>query len=150
MNASIPIGRLLALLPFVALAAACSGSGVSPASSTNVSTAVSATDSGGDATAMAESGTPFEPSNNRACRLINAVFVRELAGPTQMRVSFEAQYRYTQSVPIPCTVHPKWVATRGGLHVADDGFHAAIQRKAGLRTTVTVTAPNGIDKSVTF
>src|SRR5688572_2044120 len=51
MNASIRFGKMLALMPVVALAAACNG--VAPTSSTEVSTGVVATASGDEVTTTA-------------------------------------------------------------------------------------------------
>ena len=237
MNASIRFAKMLALMPVVALAAACNG--VAPTSSTDVSTGVSATDSG-DVTAMAarpcsnitgvnlrtetvgrmvwvqarynisgpttaqcaapvwsadlkgltvDRSNPFRagypastdgianvtatapnrisstitlnlgrdfaaPSEtqNQACRLIDAVRVTQVPSTSLVaeRITFEATYSYSQPVTAECTKAPSWTASRKGLVVANDGFHASIARVATARTTVTATAPNRVKGSLSF
>jgi hypothetical protein len=238
MNASIRFGKMLALMPVVALAAACNG--VAPTSSTDVSTGFSAADSG-EVTAMAtrpcsnitgvnlrtetggrmvwvqakynisgpsttqcaapewtadRRGLTVDPSNpfragypastngianvtatapnrisntirlnlgradfaapsetqNEACRVIDAVRVSQVPSTslTADRVTFEATYSYSQPVTSECTKAPSWTASRQGLVVANDGFHASISRVATARTTVTAIAPNRVQGSLTF
>ena len=238
MNASMKFAKMLALMPVVALAAACNG--VAPTSSTDVSTGVSAADSG-DVTTMAvrpcsnitgvnlrtesdgrmvwvqakynisgptttqcaapewsadragltvDRSNPFRagypastdgiakvtatapnrisntitlnlgrgadfmaPSEqaNQACRLIDAVSVHQVPSVSpRQRVTFEATYSYSQPVTSECTKAPSWTASRKGLVVANDGFHASIARVATARTTVTAIAPNRVQGSLTF
>jgi len=239
MNAQIQFAKMLALMPVVALAAACNG--VAPTSSTDVSTGVSATDSG-EVTATAvrpcsnitgvnlrtaasgrmvwveakynisgptmtqcaapkwsadrrglrvDQANPFRagfpvsmdgvanvtatapnrvsntirvnlgrgadfaaPSetNNQACRVIDAVKVEQLPSlpPEAGKLTLRATYSYSQPVLSGCTRAPSWTATRKGLVVANDGFHASIARVSGTRTTVTATAPNRVQGSLTF
>jgi hypothetical protein len=239
MNSNIQFAKMLALMPVVALAAACNG--VAPTSSTDVSTGVSATDSG-DVTTMAvrpcsnitgvslrtesvgrmvwvqarynisgptttqcaapewtadlrgltvDRSNPFRAgypastdgianvtatapnriSNtitlnlgrgadfmapteqvNQACRLIDAVKVEAVpfSSPQAGRVTLRATYEYSQPVASECTKAPSWKASRQGLVVANDGFHASIGRRAGARTTVTAIAPNRVQGSLTF
>jgi hypothetical protein len=242
MNASIRFAKMLALMPVVALAAACNG--VAPTSSTDVSTGVVATASGDEVMAtavrpcsnitdvnlrtqtvgrmvwvqarynvsgptttqcaapvwtadrsglMVDTANPFRAgypastngianvtatapnhvSNtirlnlgradfaapaetvNQACRLIDAVRVTQVpstpsTSPVAERVTFEATYSYSQPVTAECTKAPSWTASRKGLVVANDGFHASIARVATARTTVTATAPNRVKGSLTF
>lgn len=236
----VKIAKMLALMPVVALAAACNGSGVSPVSSTDLSTGVSATDAGDvsststtlracdvtgvslrtddstsptmiwveaaylpfqpasttcraprwtsdrdglvvdrsnpyragyrrtergvvNVTATAPNGaqntlrvvlggnTQFAaPGDNASCRLISGVDVRTVPVIGANTVSFEATYVYVTRPESACTVAPRWSASRRGLTVAKDGFHASIERQATVRTTVTATAPNGVQDSLTF
>ena len=143
MNRSISIAKLFALMPVVALAAACNGA--APGSPSSTSSGVSATGSA-DATTT---GAGFAaPQENASCRMISVVNLRKETG--DLRVRFQAQYGYRQPTNNPCLVPPSWTASRGDLTVEPDGFHAWTRKVENERTTVTATAPNGVSKSLTF
>ena len=143
MNRSTSIAKLFALMPVVALAAACNGA--APGSPSNASSGVSATDAVDATTA----GAGFAaPKDNAACRMIEVVNLRKETG--DLRVRFQAQYGYQRPTNNPCLVPPRWSADRGELTVEPDGFHAWTRRVENERTTVTATAPNGVSRSLTF
>ena len=90
-----------------------------------------------------------------ACRLIDAVRVTQVPSTPSTslvaeRVTFKAMYSYSQPVTSGCTRAPSWTASREGLVVANDGFHASIAKVGIARTTVTATAPNRVKGSLTF
>ena len=92
------------------------------------------------------------PGDNQSCRLIDAVNVALVPSTSLVaeRVTFEATYSYSRPVTAECTKAPRWTASRRGLVVANDGFHASIARVVTARTTVTATAPNSVKGSLTF
>ena len=143
MKRSTSIAKLFALMPVVALAAACNGA--APGSPSNTSSGASATGSADATTAGAGFAAPME---NEACRMISVVNLRNEAG--DQRVRFQAQYGYRQPTTSPCLVPPRWTASRGDLTVEPDGFHAWTRKVENERTTVTATAPNGVSRSLTF
>src|SRR5687768_17467758 len=102
MNASIRFGKMLALMPVVALAAACNG--VAPTSSTEVSTGVVATASGDEVMATAV----------RPCSNITGVNLRTQTGGQMIWV--QARYNISGPTTTQCAA-PRWSADRGGLIV---------------------------------
>jgi hypothetical protein len=236
MNPIRQVAKMLALMPVVALAAACGGSGVSPVSSTDMPPAVSDSD-GGHATSAAlpctvsdvslkiddgslamiwvhatylppqpamttcraprwsadrqglvvdpsnpyRAGFPrtekgvvnvtaaaptgvqrsiridlgpmsrfMDPGSTASCRAITGVDLSIQPSTSLLKVRFETAYAYSTPTTTPCRVAPTWTASRSGLVVANDGFHAAIGRQDGVRTIITVLAPNGVSNSLTF
>jgi hypothetical protein len=91
-------------------------------------------------------------TQNQACRVIDAVSLTQVPSTSlgTERVTFEATYSYSQPVTSECTKAPSWTASRKGLVVANDGFHASIARVATARTTVTAIAPNRVQGSLSF
>ena len=91
-------------------------------------------------------------TQNPACRLVDAVNVERVPSTslTAEKVTFRATYSYSRPVISECTKAPSWTASRKGLVVANDGFHASIAWVATARTTVTATAPNRVKGSLTF
>lgn len=140
----IQINRFLALIPAVALTAACSG--VAPTGSS----AIVSNDSykaAGDVTAMA-----VPPSDSeQGCKQIAEVLLRIQPMVLSNEVALQARYRYHGPVTQTCSIAPTWAASRPGLKVHPiDPFRASIDRRTDVRTTVTATAPNGVFGKVIF
>lgn len=101
---------------------------------------------GGPTTSLVTDGD----AANVACKLVNAVNVTVVPGTSNV-VSLAARYGYSSPTKSECTIAPTWSATRSGLSVGPDGFHASIARTPTTRpTTVTATAPNRVSGRVTF
>ena len=140
----IQINRFLALIPAVALTAACSGVTPTGSSATNPNDSYAAA---GDATAMA-----VPPGDSgQGCKQITEVLLRILPVGMSNEVAFQAKYRYEGPASLGCSIAPVWTASRRGLRVhPTDPFRAAIDRKTNVRTTVTATAPNGVFAKIIF
>ena len=121
-----------ALIPVLALAAACSGAGAPPGT-----VSLTSTDPYGD---VAGGVTQMD---NPGCRSIVDVEVVITPAMNVAMVELNARYRYQPTNSL-CGVPPTWWASRPGLIVhPKDPFRASIERHAGVRTSVTATAPNG-------
>jgi hypothetical protein len=131
--------RFLAVVPVMAVAWACSE--VGPA---DPSSAVSGTPSAavtGDASAMGRA----------SCAEITAVEVKVVPAVGLRVVALRATYVYATPGAEACTTAPAWQASRAGLNIDPrDPFKASLARQIDVKTTVTATAPNGIEGSLVF
>ena len=138
-NKAMTPSRFLALVPVVALASACSGSGpTDPSQATSAAPSVAVS---GDASAMGQAG----------CADITAVELKVVPPVSLRDVTLRATYVYATPAAEACPTAPAWQASRAGLNVdPTDPFKASIARRMDLKTTVTATAPNGVAGSLTF
>jgi hypothetical protein len=136
MNAMKKVAKMLALMPVVALAAACNG--VAPTSSTGLSTDLSGTDNGGvSATGL----------TNRACALVHGIDL-QVVGDNDANVTILATYKYSQPTSVDCQA-PVWTSTTSVLAVDKaNPFRVAVVRTAGDRAVVRATAPNGATNTI--
>jgi hypothetical protein len=136
MNAMTNVAKMLALMPVVALAAACNG--VVPTSSTGLSTDLSGTDNGGvSATGL----------TNRACALVHGIDL-QVVGDNDANVTILATYKYSQPTSVDCQA-PVWTSTTSVLAVDKaNPFRVAVVRTAGDRAVVRATAPNGATNTI--
>ena len=135
MNAMTRVAKMLALLPVVALAAACNG--VSPASSTGVSGDLTADLSAAEGTATAAG------LRNKACTLVVGVDLQVVAEDKQA-VTIQASYKYAEPVPQDCSA-PAWASRDASLRVdRTNPYRVAVLRTHDGVVTVQATAPNGV------
>jgi len=136
MNATVQFAKMLALMPVVALAAAC-GNSASPGASTSVPSAVELTDSG-DASAM---------SLVPACT-VTSVSLRTDDQTSRSMIWVQALYLPSQPTLVKCP-SPRWTADRKGLVVdSTNPFRAGYPRTTTGVVNVTAVAPNGVQNSI--
>jgi hypothetical protein len=127
---------MLALLPVVALGAACNG--VAPTSSTGVSTDVSAAEGNG----VAATGL-----RNQACRAVAGIDLH-LSHSLDATVWVEASYTYLTPQLAACPA-PEFTSNRPGLQTDKaNPFRAGHQRALGGEAIVKAMAPNGVTQSI--
>ena len=136
MNAMMKAGKMLALMPIVALAAACNG--VAPTSSTDLT---------GDLTTQdgAVTAQGLRPTSN-PCKYVESIHLQVIEEKTAVLV--EATYKYSQPSLTTCSA-PTFTSNVRGLHVdATNPFRARLLRTAATEAKVTATAPNGVSESI--
>lgn len=135
MNAMTRAAKMLALLPVVAMAAACNG--VSPTSSTDLSRDLTADLSPAEGTATAAG------LRNKACTLVTGVDLQVVAEDKQA-VTLQASYKYAEPVPQDCPA-PVWASRDASLRVdRTNPYRVAVLRTHDGVVTVQATAPNGV------
>src|SRR5688500_15318626 len=140
MNAMTRAAKMLALMPVVALAAACNG--VTPTSTTDLSRDLSADLSVAEGTATAMG------ARNKACAVVGAVALH-VVDQDKRAVYVEAVYRYTEPVAQDCPA-PVWTSRGGELQVdRTNPFRVAVLRTHDGAVTVQATAPNGVTDAIT-
>jgi len=127
---------MLALMPVVALAAACNG--VAPTASTDLATDVAATTGG----AVAAQGLrPINP-----CKYVEGIHLQVIEEKTAVWV--EAKYKYSQLPPTDCAA-PTFTSNVPGLQVDKaNPYRAGLLRAAGTTAKITATAPNGVSEGI--
>jgi hypothetical protein len=127
---------MLALMPVVALAAAC-GNSASPGAATSLPSSALATDSGDASTS----------SLVPVCT-VTSVALRTEDETSRSMIWVQAQYRPNQATVVKCAA-PVWTADRKGLVVdSANPFRAGYARTLNGIVNVTATAPNGVQSSI--
>lgn len=136
MNAITKAAKMLALMPVVALAAACNGA--APTSSTSLSTDLSATDDSAGVTAT---------GLRAKCEGVAGIQL-DIDDTGKTAVWVQATYQYKPTVPAPTACPaPSWTADTKGLQVdRSNPFRAGFARSIGGAAVVTATAPNGVSQ----
>ena len=136
MNPTVRFAKMLALMPVVALAAAC-GNSASPGAATSLPSSALATDSGDASTS----------SLVPVCT-VTSVALRTEDETSRSMIWVQAQYRPNQATVVKCAA-PVWTADRKGLVVdSANPFRAGYARTLNGIVNVTATAPNGVQSSI--
>ena len=136
MNATVRFAKMLALMPVVALAAAC-GNSAAPGASTSLPSAVEIADSGD---ASASSMVP-------TCT-VTSVSLRTDDQTSRSMIWVQALYLPSQPTVVKCPA-PRWTADRKGLVVdSQNPFRAGYPRTTTGVVNVTAVAPNGVQNSI--
>jgi hypothetical protein len=127
---------MLALMPVVALAAACNG--VAPTASTDLSSGVSATDEG---------AVTAQSNRDKSCWLVDYIHL-QVVDATKTAVWVEATYKYRQPPTTKCEA-PTFTSNVRGLQVDKvNPFRAGLSRSAATTAKITATAPNGVTHGI--
>ena len=129
---------MLALMPVVALAAACNG--LAPTASTGVSTDLSADGNG----AVVADGTR---ARGIKCEGVAGIQLDVVESKTNVWV--DARYVYKGNDTMPTCPAPTWSADVKGLMVdRENPFRAGFARSIGGIAVVTAVSPNGVSGEV--
>jgi len=133
------LGKVLALMPVVALAAACNGA--APTASTDLSSDLSFTQDG------AASAQALRPGPTNPCKLVEGIHL-QVVESTKTAVWIEAKYKYSQP-PVSDCAAPTFTANVRGLQTdAANPYRAGLLRVSATTAKLTATAPNGISASI--
>jgi len=136
MNAMTKVAKMLALMPVVALAAACNG--VTPTGSTGLSADFSGADNGSaSATGLI----------NRACAAVESIHLEAVA-VNDAGLTIQATYKYNQPTQSGCPA-PAWTSKTSQLAVDKaNPFRVAVVRTVGDKAVVQATSLNGVTNSI--
>jgi hypothetical protein len=130
---------MLALMPVVALAAACNGVAPTAPSGTDLSNGVSANQEG----SAAATGLV-----NQACANVAGIDL-QVVEISRTMVFVEASYKYNPQRPNGCRA-VEFTSNRPGLEVDKiNPFRAGALRSLGGEATIKAAAPNGVSKAIT-
>jgi hypothetical protein len=133
--------KLLALIPVVALAAACNG--VAPTSPSNLATFEQAS------VAAQANATGITPQSCNVTRIVVSV----IPNTSDRIVLLRASYLPASTLPMVCAA-PSWTASQTNVLVpspSNDSFTVGVDvSKTKLKVLVKATAPNGVQGAISL